>query len=335
MKSLRGQLLKSLYIASTISIIVLATIVARNYGFFSENPPHLKAVISEMTDHVFIPVLLFFGVFYIGAFLIINRLGKILGELSKDTLIAADSLTSYQLPINTLPTEIRPFMEAINQLTEKLESHAQRQEAFAADAAHELKMPLSILALELDELSTGDSVRLGKQVKSLSRMIDQLLVLSISNSPNIKKKLSEIDPDIIGRRLVAELAPEAIESGRSLSFVSEYPEKFNGLEEAVCAALRTLIVNALRVTPPGGDVYLIVGPGPQFIIRDGGLGLDALKLERLKARGVRLDEVPGGTAGLGLAIANRIILAHGGNLVSCMPKQTALKLDFSASVLTS
>ena len=305
--------------------------VAHSYGFFSDNPPVLKTAILEMTDHVFIPLVLFFGLFYIAAFKTIRRLENELVEFSKDALVAADSLSSYQLPINTLPAEIRPFAEALNLLTARLESHARKQEAFAADAAHELKTPLSILALELDKLSAEEAGRLGAQVRSLSNMIDQLLVLAISNSPDMEKKQCQIDPDLIGRRLVEELAPAVIDSGKSISFESKSPQKFYGLEEAIYAALRTIIDNALRVTPKGGEVCIVAGPGPRFTISDGGSGIETQQLYKLKARGVRADHAPGGTAGLGLAIADRIVSAHGGDLVSCMPQQAALRLDFSLS----
>ncbi len=247
---------------------------------------------------------------------------------SKEALFAADSLKAYQTPVQELPSEVRPFVEAVNHLVARLDDHARRQEAFAADAAHELKTPLAILALELDKLPAADAGRMGEQMSTLSDMIDQLLVLARSNSPNMNDRKTSIDLSDMGRKLVAELAPSAINNGKTLSFEEDSPSSFMGLEEAVGAALRTIIVNALRATPKGEGVTIIAGPGPQFTVTDGGGGLTCESLEKLKARGVRADHAPGGTAGLGLAIADRIVAAHGGELITCMPEHSALSLKF-------
>ena len=72
-----------------------------------------------------------------------------------------------------------------------------------------------------------------------------------------------------------------------------------------------------------------VAPGPCLKVFDGGDGIVAEKLERLKARGVRADRAPGGAAGLGLAIADRIAEAHGAELKTCLPDQAGLQLCFA------
>ena len=68
-------------------------------------------------------------------------------------------------------------------------------------------------------------------------------------------------------------------------------------------------------------------------ILDEGCGLPSDELERLKARGVRADSAAGGEAGLGLAIADRIAEAHGGELLTCLPEQTGLKLVFPSATI--
>lgn len=116
-----------------------------------------------------------------------------------------------------------------------------------------------------------------------------------------------------------------------LSQESRAPLPFRGLEEAVSAAVRTIVDNALRATPAGGTVTLVAGPGAMISVHDGGKGLSDDRLTALKARGVRADSAPGGSAGLGLAIADRIMAAHGGELQSCLPAASGIRLNFNVS----
>lgn len=335
MKSIRGELYFGLLIAGLVGAVFLAMIVVHEYGLLSDTPPPIAQAFREITDHVIIPVGLFVLLFGAGAFLVVRRVELKLNAASRGALIAADSLKAYQTPTKELPSEVLPFVEAVNHLITRLDDHARKQEAFAADAAHELKTPLAILALELDKLPAEEASRMGEQMSALSDMIDQLLVLARSNSPNIQDRKVNINLSDLGRKLVTELAPSAINNGKTLSFEERSPECFMGLEEAVGTALRTIAVNALRATPTGEGVVIIAGPGPKFTVLDGGEGLSAERLEKLKARGVRADQAPGGVAGLGLAIADRIVAAHGGELTTCMPQFCAISLDFSNQTFSS
>jgi len=328
MKSIAGKLLLGLVVSGIIGGAVLAVLVTYQYGFLSKNPPPLSRTIQEITEHVLIPLGVFLFLFGTGALLVIRRVEAQLKSTARYVCQAAQELRSYQTPGDALPTELKPFTDAVNVLTARLEAHARRQEAFAADAAHELKTPLAILALSLDKLPVEEASPLRTQVHALSDMVDQLLLLARSNTPDLTQRRSIIEPGALARRVVAELAPAAFQAGKSLSVDEESPRPFRGLEEAVAASLRTLIVNALRAAPEGTDVIVKAGPGASLTVIDGGEGLASDDLERLKARGIRADRAPGGTAGLGLAIADRIAEAHGGELATCLPGCAGLSLQF-------
>ena len=328
MKSIAGKLLLGLVISGFIGGAVLGVLVTYQYGLLGKNPPPLNQTILEITEHVLIPVGVFLILFGAGALLVIRQVEAQLKESAREVCEAAQELRSYQTPGDALPSELKPFTDAVNVLTARLEAHARRQEAFAADAAHELKTPLSILALSLDKLSAEDAAPLKAQVRALSEMVDQLLLLARSNSPDLAQRRSLIDPGALTRRVVAELAPAAFQAGKTLSVEEDSPKPFRGLEEAVAASLRTLIDNALRAAPAGTEVVVKAGPGPSLTVIDGGTGLNSEELDRLRARGVRADRAPGGAAGLGLAIADRIAEAHGGELVTCLPQHSGLSLNF-------
>ena len=331
MRSIGGQLFIGLGVAGLVSGAVLIGLVSLQYGFFSEYRPPLRQTIAEIMDHVIIPLMVFVALFGAGAFIVVRTVAARLRDATHEAVAAAAALQSYRAELASLPAEVRPFAEALNALTARLEAHAKRQEAFAADAAHELKTPLAVIALELDKLSSGDAARLRRQVRAMSDMVDQLLLLARSNSPDLARNGQTIDLDPLCRRVVAELAPTAIANGKSIAFENRAPAAVTGLEEAIAAAVRTLADNALRATGESGEVIVAAGPGRSVLVLDGGEGLSPDALDRLKARGVRADRAPGGAAGLGLAIADRIVEAHGGDLQTCLPERPGLKLSFPAA----
>lgn len=328
MRSIGRQLAVGLTVASIAGAVILVLLVMQHYGLLSDNPPTEEKANTDIAGHVIIPVSLFLVLFGVGAFVVIRRLKRQLMALSEDVLAATETRTSYRAPSHSLPSEIKPFAEAINHLTKQLEHHARRQESFAADAAHELKTPLAVLALELDKLPAEDATRLRMQVNGLSDMIDQLLLLARSNSPDLRDVQRPIDPVVLGRAVVAELAPKAIHDNKHISFAEDDPATFLGLEDAIGTALRTLASNSLRAIPSGGEVTIVAGPGASLSVFDTGDGLTADKLDVLKARGMRTDRAPGGAAGLGLAIADRIVEAHGGQLLTWRPARSGLQLVF-------
>lgn len=328
MKSIAGKLLVGLLVSGLIGGAVLTAMVTYEYELLSSNPPPLWRTVREIIEHVLTPFAVFLALFGIGALLVVRSMEKQLKTIAREVCEAAQELRSYQTPDDALPRELRPFTDAVNVLTTRLGEHARRQEAFAADAAHELKTPLSILALSLDKLPAEEAAPLRKQVRALSDMVDQMLLLARSNAPDVAQRRSLIQPGALARRVVAELAPAAFQAGKTLSVEEDKPAAFRGLEEAVAASLRTLIDNALRATPEGSEVIVRAGPGASLTVIDGGQGLQPDELDRLKARGIRADRAPGGAAGLGLAIADRIAEAHGGELVTCQPVCAGLSLRF-------
>lgn len=326
--SIRGQLAKALLFSGIISAFAILPFVAHHYGFLTIDPPPFWDVWPEIKEHVVLPVSIFLLTFGLCALWAVQRIVARLKAATRDAVLATQRLDSYTPKQGDVPTEVEPFAMALADLSQRLKLHAERQEAFASDAAHELKTPLAILALEFDSLPNEHSERLKARLTELSAMVDQLLLLAKSQSAQTLTVRSEIDLAHLGKDVAAQLAPVAVAQGRSLAFCDHGARPIRGLGEAVSAAIRTLTENALRAAPAKTEVVIEVGPGPTIAVLDDGAGIDAHTLETLKARGVRADRAPGGAAGLGLTIADRIIQAHGGVLETCLPERTGLRVSF-------
>ncbi|MBX3509701.1 MAG: HAMP domain-containing histidine kinase [Hyphomonadaceae bacterium] len=315
-RSLGGRLAVGLSLVAVLGALVLLGLVALEYGVGADPPLTAMQLAHEVADHVVAPLIILLGLVAIAGALVIRSGLRPLREAAIDVDLAAQTAPrGFRIDQDAFPSEAQPFAAAINRLLGRLDAAAEAQEAFAADAAHELKTPLTILSLELDKLPGESAMALRGDVAALSRLVDQLLMLArLDAQTAAETPKTSIDPRTIATDLIAALAPIALKTGRHLAFEDAGATDFPGHSEAVTAALRNLAENALRITPEHGTVTLIAGPGARLRIRDEGPGLSTQRLTELSQRGVRADHASPSGAGLGLSIVARIMMAHGGAL---------------------
>ncbi len=195
--------------------------------------------------------------------------------------------------------ELRRKAEAFS---EELAEVNRRQERFNADAAHELRTPLAILRARLDAMrSDADVQALKEDVDRMIRQVQLLLELARTESA-APHPLAALDLTQVVQDLAARIYPMARRMGRDIVVEApEHPVMIAGDPALIDSALRNLLENALRVSPSGAAVRLLVTEAPPRIsVADHGPGLDAAELAGLMEpfrRGPR-----GGSAGLGLAI---------------------------------
>lgn len=312
--SLGARLALGLGLVALLGALVLLGLVALEYVLGAEPPLTAARLAHEVGDHVVAPLIVLLGLVAIAGTLAVRSALRPLERAAMAVDAAAQTAPrGVRIDHAAFPSEARPFAEAVNRLLSRLDSAAEAQEAFAADAAHELKTPLAILALELERLQDPVAPRLRDDLAALSRLVDQILLLArLDAQTAAHTPMEPVDPRKVGADLVAALAPLAVKSGRSLAFEDARPTPITGRHEAIASALRNLIENALRVTPEGGTVTVAAGPGPRLSVRDEGPGLSAERLAELSRRGKRSDHASAQGAGLGLAIVGRIVSAFGG-----------------------
>lgn len=327
--SLRGRLALGLGLVALLGSILLLGLVALEYGTGAEGPLAMGRLAHEVADHVVAPLIVLLGLVAVSGSLVIRSALRPLEQAARDVDVAAlTAPRGVRIDHTALPAEARPFAEAVNRLLARLDQAAEAQEAFAADAAHELKTPLAILSLELARLPDDMAAPLRDDVADLARLVDQLLLLARLDAQSAAETAREpVDLKALASGLAGALAPLALKAGRGLAFEDADAIEIQGRREAVSAALRNLVENALRVTPQGGTVTIVAGPGSRLAVRDEGPGLSSVRLAELSRRGQRADHASAQGAGLGLSIVARIMAAQGGELRTDQARRE-LVLDF-------
>lgn len=328
--SVASRLRRGIVLSGLASAVILILFIAFDFdSIFDKHYPSLglTGLAYEIGDHVILPFLVLLLPLLMSVPWVIRHSLAPLETAAEEIRRVDDWQRGFRVPIQSVPVEAVPFVSSINSLLARLEAAAQRHEAFAADVAHELKNPLAVLTLELDRL--GEAARpLHVEVGAMSRLVDQLLLLAqLDAEVTSKAKRDWIDLAETARAEVARIAPGALADHKDIEVETIERARVIGRREAVAAALRNLLENALRVTPAGGRVTVVVGPGASIRVRDEGPGLSAAQLSALRHRFARADHASSSGAGLGLAIVTKIMEAHGGCLRSD-PAAREIVLDF-------
>ncbi|HKX39796.1 MAG TPA: ATP-binding protein [Burkholderiaceae bacterium] len=236
------------------------------------------------------------------------------------------------LSLDGVPRELLPVAETLNDLLRRLELAVRRQREFIADAAHELRSPVTALRLQAQVLARSDeatergqaAAELEAGVARMSRLIEQLLALSRTSgdgeAAGAAAAARDIDVGELARDAVARWTPAAERRGIDLGAVTASDVRTRGDPTQLEMALNNLVENALRYTPRGGTVDVCArldGGVPIMAVADDGPGIAPAERERIFDRFYRSAEAiasgePG--SGLGLAIVRAIAERHGADV---------------------
>jgi len=228
--------------------------------------------------------------------------------------------------VDEVPGEVRPLMNEINGLLERLDAVLTLQNRFIADAAHQLKTPVAGLLAQL-ELAMRDEdpqrmrqslVKLDAGLQRLSRLVSQLLALA-RNEPDAARHItmSEVDLNALAFESASGWVADALKRGIDLGFDgAEEPVPVRGDPIRLRELLDNLIDNAVRYSREGGRVTVRVTaqPGPTVAVSDDGPGIPAEERQRVFERFHRRLGAAAEGSGLGLAIAQEIARLHGGHI---------------------
>jgi two-component system sensor histidine kinase TctE len=237
----------------------------------------------------------------------------------------AEDLTP--LPVEDAPRELAPLIEAVNAHLARISGLFEASRRFAADVAHQLRTPLTLLGAQAQYgLRHRDPERLRAAMEEIAaasraaqRLCNQMLTLSrVEAAHGAIRDGVRVDLAELLRETAFDLGVLALEKQIDLAFDGAGPAPVVGDEIMLHELFSNLIDNALRYTPPGGRVRVRVALLPGLVeasVADGGPGIPpgrrAAVLQRFHRR---LDRTGAAGAGLGLAIAHQIALAHGGGI---------------------
>jgi len=237
---------------------------------------------------------------------------------------AARDLTP--LPHDSLPDEVRPLVQEINLLFDRLNQSFDAQRAFVANAAHELRSPLTALKLQAQALArTSDPqareqavARLNQGVDRAIRLMQQLLVLARQESRDSDPiAWKTVDLPRLLAQVVRELAPQARARAIAVATQAAEPISIQGDADGLRILLHNVLENAIKYTPAGGRIRLRaeqVAGSTRVLIEDSGPGIEPDQREPMFARFVRARDASSTGSGLGLSIARAIAERHGASL---------------------
>ena len=226
------------------------------------------------------------------------------------------------IAVTSLPREVAPLVLELNRLLIRLHSAFQTQRAFTADAAHELRSPLTAVRLDLQLLDRAPDAaarlearaNLGAAVDRAIHLVEQLLTLARNEPRDEKGELSPVLLETAATEGIADTHALALARGIELGLDAEPDVRVMGDRDALRTLVRNLVDNAVRYTPAGGRVQVRAAKTPQgamLEVCDSGPGIAAADRERVFDRFYRRASAPQGGSGLGLAIVKAIADRHG------------------------
>jgi signal transduction histidine kinase len=255
-----------------------------------------------------LPILL---VLLIADIAIFRRALRPLREASEIASDIGPTRTDLRLPTGEIPREVRPLVSAINLALDRLEEGFRIQRDFTADAAHELRTPLSILRTRLDLLE-DKKIRqaLQRDVEGMAHIISQLLDIAELDA-FVVDPLEKADLRSVTAEVAEFVAPLALAQGKDVALLGTAdPVWVKGNPEMLGRAIRNLSENAINHTAPGTTVEFIVDDNGTVSVLDQGPGVAEDERNLIFQRFWRRDRRKAGSTGLGLSIVQRIAELH-------------------------
>jgi two-component system sensor histidine kinase TctE len=284
-----------------------------------ETLSHRLAMAKRATLAIVIPMLL---MTLTAAVAIAYGVGRGLLPLSelRNRLTARKAFDLSPVPLEGTPAELRPFLDEINSLLQRLSEAVEAQSRFVADAAHQLRTPIAGIRAQAEAaLSSAQHddaqnalARIAQSTQTMGDLVQKLLILARVDAAENTLVLSRLDGAETVRTVAREWVPQALAKGVEIAFEAEDGDApVMGDALLLREMLANLIDNALRYG--GTRITLTVRNSEQGVtwsVVDNGPGIPESQRDKVFAPFHRLSGGVDG-AGLGLTIVRRIAHLHG------------------------
>jgi two-component system, OmpR family, sensor histidine kinase QseC len=231
--------------------------------------------------------------------------------------------TLLRISVGGIPEEAAPLVERLNDLFDRARRSMEAERRFTSNAAHELRNPLAALRVQAEVAAASadpgvSRAALGHVITAcdhLARIVQQLLLLA-----RVEEQTYPLQPcrlDQIARRVLADLAPEALSKGTSLTLEALDPAIVPGHGDLLEILVRNLVDNAMRHGGVGIEVLVSIRACDRsavLTVADTGAGVDATTRSNLGQRFYRPLQTQGVGSGLGLSLVQRIAEIHHGSV---------------------
>jgi two-component system sensor histidine kinase QseC len=247
----------------------------------------------------------------------LSLVGKLADELSAKRV---DDLDRLNIP--SPPVELVPVVDAINDLLGRLSGSVERERRFAADAAHELRTPLSAIKIHVHNLKRqfpehADELQiLDRDLRRLGHLIEQIMLLYRTAPDHYQANMRQIDLHALAQTVISDLFPEVDRKHQAISLEGG-AQTITGDEASLVILLGNLIQNASKYSPEGASIQVNVsrdGRGVRLEVMDNGVGIPVEEIDKVFDRFHRVGGDRHGSAvdgcGLGLSIVRHIANLH-------------------------
>lgn len=317
---------------SAVAAIAVLMVFVGTFIFYSiyltwfPPPPGPPPLLPEAPDFVLIAIFLLLGLATAihAALRLTRRILAPLNSLAEGARkIAAGDLTARAVAGDRSLGETAQLVDDFNAMAQRLQDVATSMTSWNAAIAHELRTPLTILRGRLQGLTDGvfeptDELfaSLLAQVESLSRLVDDLRIVTLSDSQRLDIRVEPTDLVMEVSEAVEAMRPGLVEAGFSVQMIT-VPVRLSCDGTRIRQALLALLENARRYAKPG-PLTIMLRRGSQEIalsVEDEGPGLSAEFAARAFDAFARAEPSRSrrlGGSGLGLAVVRAIAEAHGG-----------------------
>ncbi len=238
--------------------------------------------------------------------------------------------------------ETRALAQAFNKMSTQLAEGEALRQRMAADIAHELRTPVSVLRGHLEAMRDGvfalDQEHLAvahEQTLYLGRLVDDLRVLTLAEAKHLPLNISPLLLSAMADEMVERFRPLALDADVQLTFSTSAPNaQIQADAQRLQQVLGNLLTNALRHTPPRGEITVTiwqVGDRIRLAVRNTGSHLTEDEVQHVFIpfwRASESRERDMGGSGLGLAISRQLIELHQGKMwVEASQEQVSFIFD--------